>query len=213
MHIYVYVALRWRSLIRFRRVAVWVCVFVWESINRWCVQRMSDHKKSSGVRDRPSGQKDEFGLSPAAAALTLASIGVSTGPAVNTESDAAIAQALSTGYECYRDELLDLTNDGDELDPDYTPYSAKKIDGTDSKHKPKTDGAASTKQPLASAKAGDSSAPGNRVSTPHHTVIARRHSWIAGVHCSCDSRSDTCPCAVVLYRRGVATARRFQATD
>lgn len=173
MHIYVYVALRWRSLIRFPRVAVWVCVFVWESINRFCVQRMSDKTKSSSVRDRSSGRKDEFGLSPAAAAITLASIGVGADSAVGTESDAAIAQALSTGYECYRDELLDLTNDGDELDPDYTPYLAKKIDGTDSKHKPKTDGAASTKQPLASANADISSAPGNSVRTTHcvHTFV------------------------------------------
>jgi len=38
------------------------------------VQGMSDNKKSGGVRDRPSGRKDEYGLSPAAAALTLASI-------------------------------------------------------------------------------------------------------------------------------------------
>src|SRR4051794_13001706 len=72
MHIYVYVALRWHRLIRFRRVAVWVCVFVWESINRYCVQRMSDKTKSSGVRDQSSGRKNEFGLSPAAATLPLA---------------------------------------------------------------------------------------------------------------------------------------------
>ena len=72
-----YVTLRWHSLIRFRRVAVWVYAFVWESIIRACVQGMRDNKKSGGVRDMPSGMKDEYGLSPAAAALTLASIGVS----------------------------------------------------------------------------------------------------------------------------------------
>src|ERR1700744_2018218 len=121
MHVYMHATCCWPGLIRFRRVAVWVCVFVWERSVRLWVQRMSDRKKSGGVQDRPSGQKDEFGLTPAAAALTLASMGVGGGEGVDTASDAAIAQALSTGYECYRDELLDLTNDGDELDPDYAP--------------------------------------------------------------------------------------------
>jgi hypothetical protein len=106
----VHVTLRWHSLIRFRRVAVWVCVFVWESINRVCVQRMSDNKKSSGVRDRPSGRKDEYGLGPAAAALTLASIGVSVLRSVYTFHCGTIGPACICRAQRFNDNQHCHTN-------------------------------------------------------------------------------------------------------
>ena len=212
MHVYMHVTLRWPGLIRFRRVDVWVCVFVWERLTRSCAQRMSDRKKSGGVRDRPIDRKDEFGLTPAAAALTLASMGVSGGAAVDTASDAAIAQALSTGYECYRDELLDLTNDGEELDPDYTPQSTKKIDGTDHKHKPSAHSAASAKPLSVSDKPSVSSATGNHGPTSHNTSNTRRLFGFTVVCFLCDSCTGTQPNHMVPRCRAVAAAGRFQTT-
>lgn len=158
-----YYVMHWHRLIRLRHTAVLIFMFVWETIDRPCVQTMSDSHKSDGARDRASHGKDQFGFSPAAAALSLASLGATAVSVVDTDNDAAIAQALSTGYECYRDDSPNPTDDTMELDPDYRPFPSKKIDGTDSKHRPKARDQTSADRPAHAPATEASSAVDNGV--------------------------------------------------
>ena len=153
--------MHWRRLIRLRHAAVLIFRFEWESIDRPCVSTMSDSQKSDGARDRPSRGQDRFGLRSAAAALSLASLGEMTVSEADTANDAAIAQALSIGYECYRDDSPGPTDDPMELDPDYSPFPSKKIAGTDSKHKSKAALQSSAERSGAAAAAEVSSAASN----------------------------------------------------
>jgi hypothetical protein len=160
-------------LILLRHDAALMFTFVWESIDQPCVQRMSDQHKSDGVRDRPTRGKDQFGFSPASATPSLASLSATMVSAVDVDNDAAIAQALSTGYECYGDDSPDPTDDTAELDPDYRPFPSKKIGGTDSKHKPKAPDALSADRPAAAPATEASSAAGNGARSSTDDLLTR----------------------------------------
>lgn len=70
-------------------------------------------------------------LSLAAAAATLALFGEMARSAADTENAAAIARALSTGYECFHDDSPTPPDDATDSDLDSSSFPEKKIDETD----------------------------------------------------------------------------------
>ena len=95
---------------------------------------MSGKRKGDGVRNAPTMGHEQSAFGSAAAAVTLASLGEMADSAVDTQNDAAIARALSTGYECFHyDQSIPSDEETDE-DLDSAAVPSKKIDSTDSQH-------------------------------------------------------------------------------
>src|SRR3569833_879701 len=95
---------------------------------------MSGKHNGDGVRNAPTMRHEQSAFGSAAAALTLASLGEMADSAEDTQNDAAIARALSTGYECFLDDQSLPSDEETDDDLDSRAIPSKKIDSTDSKH-------------------------------------------------------------------------------
>ena len=95
---------------------------------------MSCKHKGDGARNAPTTGHEHPAFGSAAAALTLASIGGIADSAVDTQNDVAIAQALSTGYECFHDDQSIPSEEETDEDLDSRVVPSKKMSRTDCKH-------------------------------------------------------------------------------
>jgi hypothetical protein len=147
---------------------------VWETIDRPCTLTMSDNRKSGDARHQPTVGHDQSVVGSAAAAITLASLGQVAASVVDTQNDVAIARALSTGYECFHDDLPTPSDESTDSDLDFTPSPSKKMDTPDSKHSAPASAKPSAVATGAKAKDDVPAAPGTAA-----------HSLHCGCHTSC----------------------------
>lgn len=129
---------------------------------------MSGKHKGDGARNQPTVGHHQSAFGSAAAALTLASLGEMADSAVDTQNDAAIARALSTGYECFHDDQSIPSDAETEEDLDSRAFPSTKIGDTDSKHSTPAGAKPSAVAPDSKAKADAPAAAGTGVhSFPH----------------------------------------------
>jgi hypothetical protein len=113
---------------------------------------------------------EQSAFGSAAAAVALASIGEMADSAVDIQNDAAIARALSTGYECFHDDQSIPSDEETDEDLDSRAFPSKKIGDTDSKHTLLAGAKPTAVAPGAKAKADAPAAAGTGVHSSQHDL-------------------------------------------
>ena len=129
---------------------------------------MSGKHKGDGARNAPTTGHEQSAFGSAAAAVTLASLGEMAGSATDTQNDAAIARALSTGYECFHDEQSIPSDEETDEDLDSRAFPSRRMSDTDSKHTAPAGAKPTAVGSIAKAKADAPAAAGTAVHSLHH---------------------------------------------
>lgn len=147
---------------------------------------MSAKHKGDGARNTPATRHAQSAFGSAAAAVALASLGEMAGSATDTQNDAAIARALSTGYECFHDDQSLPSDEETDEDLDSRAFPSKKIGDTDSKHSAPAGAKPTAVAASAKANAKPTAAAGTAV---HSLPYDRQTPCITRVTCCAYMRS------------------------